>query len=187
MEKITEKPHLHLVFSNRKNGTTNNMANTEMVKERGDIIMYVDKVHGCVACDGCSIDGVCIHIRNTMFMSIMEDYEDIHFYTPVHVNMPTPKLMTLLGTMSTVSENFHNKEMFNGHNAHIHVITDVSGSQATASALMSALNMVGFTLPPRCVKSYVRNWQDNKIRGGSKADVKYMEEEVFLTTGEKNK
>lgn len=142
-------------------------------------------VNACVNCkNGCR------GMNNCCFSGdiVKKVYDDIcladvvYFCYPVYLNMPPPNLMSLLSRLSMFNDNTVDRLLFNGKKARILVVSDVSGTQFSASCVMLALNMLGFDLPGRCVYEHVNNWQDNKIRGGAKnVDIRYLTKCEFKT------
>jgi hypothetical protein len=90
-------------------------------------------------------------------------------------------MMAFISVLSMLNEHFYHRAIFEGIEAEIYMVADVSGTQAAANSLMGALNMLSFTIPPRAVHSYINNWIDHKIRGGKMDSALYMSDHNFRT------
>ena len=177
---------LLLNFSQKQKGKTYDMMMS--AKENDDKIIFIpDGLVPCNGCRACKAFGSCTEEANDIvkeILHVIRDYKDVCFFSPVYLNNVSPKLLTFLSICSSVSENVYERNLFFGHNAYLYLIGDVSGTQAAANSLLGALNMLGFTIPGRSVYSYVRNWKDNKIRGGMLGNEKFMPIDNFKSYSE---
>lgn len=178
---------LYINFSPRKNlGDTMKLIETE--SQEDDYIIYSNDIKGCIDCKikRC-VKTNCILSDNDFVQYITSQilsFKKIHFCFPVYCNMPTPSFISLVSRLSMLNEYKGNRRMFNECSAYIHVIADVSGTQSAGNCAMSALNMLGFTIPPRAVRSYVKNWSDTKVRGGDIDNKVFVDIENFKTLSE---
>jgi len=179
-----------ILVPSKYNKTTMEMAKTIRENE-GGIIRVLPEVSQCRDCGACAHPTVafCAHNDPSTLLDIiveMKTAEKVIFCSPVYCNMPIPSLMAFISVLSMINEHKYGREIFNGVNAEIYMIADVSGTQAAANSLMGALNMIGFSFGPRVVHSYVNNWKDTKIRGGSMHSNYRMPESDFKTLSEKS-
>ena len=137
------------------------------------------------ACRDCEIKKCVQGIEKCVFNSTdnlfsfyekIKQFHNIVFVTPVYLNLPTPKLLSFLSRLNSYND-VNGRDLFKDHYAYISVISDVSGTQQTASVLMNALNMLGFSFRGKCVTEHIKEWKTNKVRGGYLSeDIPYMEE-----------
>lgn len=177
---------LLLNFSQREKGKTYDMVKS--VKEEQDTVIFIpDGLSACNGCRGCKAFGSCTTSENeivNVLIHQMNKADHIAFFSPVYLNNYSPKLSTFLSICSSISENLYERNLFFGKEASIYLVGDVSGTQAAANSLLGALNMLGFTIPGRSVYTYVRNWKDNKIRGGILGKEKFIPIDNFKTYSE---
>lgn len=173
--------NLYINLSTRTNLSTMDMINSE--KKLGDVTLNMPSFMECHNCNSC-LGRNCKLKDNDELIKVVDsmlNYKNIHFCLPVYLNMPTAKTLSLLSRLSMLSETAYSRKLFNDQNAYLHIISDVSGTQSVGNMMLGALNMIGFNLRSRCVRSYVKNWKDLKIRGGEIDIVKYMPNNNFNT------
>jgi multimeric flavodoxin WrbA len=116
--------------------------------------------------------------RVVEFYKMIRQFENIVFVVPVYLNLPTPKILSFLSRLNTYND-VNGRDLFKDYNAYISVIADVSGTQQTASVLMSSLNMLGFNFRGKCITEHIIEWKTGKVRGGYLSEeIPYIEEEV---------
>jgi len=134
-----------------------------------------DNIKACVDCGiGRCKKGCCFQDQ---FQSICADIEKathVLIGTPVYLDFPTPKLLAFLSRLNSLAESTGRK-FFEGKNIHIHANAYCSGTKACIGVLMSACEMLGFTISGRSTTEYIELWRDNKIRGGmSRSDCSFL-------------
>lgn len=156
------------------------MAEAERLQKQYNIqeIKYFfldDSIAACRHCSQCQLG--CRF--NDQFQEIayeLKDAERILLGSPVYLDMPSAKMVAFLTRLCSYSETT-NREFFRNKKAHFVSVAYCSGTKAVIHTLMSACEMLGFTMEGRCSREYVFLWKDKKVRGGMcREDICFLEE-----------
>lgn len=158
--------------SYRKEGVTTKCLEAiynKLAKKHDLTIEYVFLDNTISACISCGVGNCQIGCRiSDQFQEIakaIERAERVLIGSPVYLDFPTPKLLSLLSRLNCYAE-ATNREFFRDKRIHIHANGYCSGTKAVIGTLMNACEMLGFTIEGRSTTEYVEIWKDKKIRGG---------------------
>jgi len=128
-----------------------------------------DNIRGCASCRSDKHSDCVMWCRfEDQFQTIahaIQDAKRVLIGTPVYLDFPSPKLLAFISRLNCLAEKT-NREFFRGRYIHIHANAYVSGTKSTIQVLMSACEMLGFTIEGRSTTEYIQKWSDHKIRGG---------------------
>jgi multimeric flavodoxin WrbA len=129
-----------------------------------------DDLRACVHCDpgecilGCKYEDQFQEIYQAIDLA-----ERVLIGSPVYLDFPTPKVLALLSRLNSCAENTQ-RRFFEGKIVHLHANGYVSGTKSVIKSLMSACEMLGFTIEGRNTTEYIEKWDDKKIRGGMRQE-----------------
>jgi multimeric flavodoxin WrbA len=168
--------------SYRKNGTTTKCltAVSEKLAEKYNLeISYFFLENNIRACINCG-PGNCIkNCRfKDQFQKITKEIEEaprVLIGTPVYLDFPTPKTLAFLSRLNSLAEPTES-EFFQEKCIHLHANGYCSGTKAAIRVMMTACEMLGFTIEGRSTTEFVEIWPDGKIRGGmTRGDACFIE------------
>lgn len=142
------------------------------IKKYGDIetvyIKLPSNMQGCLACD------TCVKMCNTKdelqyILSELTDATDVLLGSPVYLDMPTPQVVSFLTRLNCMAEST-GRNFFRDKNMYLLATGFCSGTKSCIHVMMSACEMLGFTIPGRSTREYIVKWSDNKLRGGMNAE-----------------
>ena len=134
------------------------------------------KTMGCIDCGQCTTYCRFRDDGYDAFRSIlqsMEESEYVLFGTPVYLDMPTGPMVSFLTRLNCMAENT-NRQWFANKKAFFLATAYCSGTKSAINIMRGASEMLGFTIPSRSSREYIKLWKDTKIRGGVQG------EEIFL-------
>ena len=131
---------------------------------------------GCQDCENC--EQRCRHKDG--FQAILDKIEwatDVVIGTPVYLDMATPQTVALLTRLNCMAEST-GREFFRKKRIWLLATSYCSGTKSAIHMMMGACEMLGFTIPGRSTREYIKLWKDTKLRGGmSFSDSVWLTEE----------
>lgn len=134
-----------------------------------DYITLPSNLRGCVNCEKC--EPYCKQHGDIFkhILDMLEDADAMLLGSPVYLDMPTPQTVAFLTRLNCMAENTGRK-FFEGKEAYLLATAYCSGTKTCIHTMMGACEMLGFTIPPRGSREYIKLWQDEKLRGGMNAN-----------------
>ncbi len=122
-------------------------------------------MNGCFNCKTCIPRCVQKGDNFKDILNAMEDATDVMIGSPVYLDMPTPQTVAFLTRLNCMAESTERK-FFANKAVHLVSTAFCSGTKTCIHAMMSACEMLGFTIKGRSSREYIVKWSDKKLRGG---------------------
>ena len=131
-------------------------------------------MRGCINCAKCNTG---CNIKDGVMQEIIKELETsdaMMLGSPVYLDMPTPQTVAFLTRLNCMAENT-DREFFRNKEAYLVATSYCSGTKTCIHTMMGACEMLGFTIPGRGTREYIKLWKDEKVRGGmSRGDIVYL-------------
>ena len=105
-------------------------------------------IHGCVGCDACRDEGVCVFEDDMVrVMAALDEADELHVVSPVYFAGPPSQFKALLDRLQP--HYWKNTRALPKRPAHLHVVGeggDPHGFEPLVTICRSALSVAGFTL-----------------------------------------
>jgi len=141
----------------------------------------------CGACSNCSeglkrnycqnqVKPDCIH--HDQFYELIEKmylYDTIIMGSPVYLDFPSPKLLSLMSRMNFMAEST-DRQYYKDIALYVVATGYCSGTKAVTHTLQAAGEMLGLNIPARSSYEWITLWKDRRLRGGDSRVKLYIPE-----------